>query len=119
MHQNLHPISPFVGKHIGMMRYCLSEVPNDSGQGRIGPSTHIHWFYCQPDFIHANHVSSSRINSASLEPSCVGHSRVMWHCLPAIFMAIDCVRAVDGGLCCEACGVYVFGGPVLTGTAAT
>src|SRR5690625_1335252 len=46
-----------------------------------------------------NHVSSSRINSASLEPSCVGHSRVMWHCLPAIFMAIDCVRAVDGGLC--------------------
>src|SRR5690625_5715488 len=72
MHQNLHPIGPFVGKYIGMMRHCLSKVSNDSGQGRIGPSTHIHWFYCQPDFIHANHVSSSRINSASLEPSCVG-----------------------------------------------
>src|SRR5690625_1497203 len=48
------------------------KVVNDSGQGRIRPGTHIHWFYCQPDFIHADHVSSSRINSASLEPSCVG-----------------------------------------------
>src|SRR5690625_2871602 len=48
MYQNLHPISPFVGKYIGMMRHCLSEVPNDSGQGRIGPGTHIHRLVIPP-----------------------------------------------------------------------
>lgn len=69
MYQYLDPVGALVGKRIGTMRPGAAEHLNHPGQCLVRTGAHVQWFGGQPDFVNANHCSSSR-SSARQRSAC-------------------------------------------------
>jgi hypothetical protein len=72
MHQYLHAGGTSVGKEVGGVGVGCTEDLDDSGQGCVGASSHVHRHRCQPDGVDADHLKRAVAQLANSADELIG-----------------------------------------------